>query len=1006
MASLKQPPVFNPDDGDSYQNWKADVEVWRLLSTDTKIKQGPAVYLSLHGDAREACRSIPASELAENAGIDKVLKALDSVFLKDETTRAFCAIRSFIDFRREGGQSYPKFLVEFNTRHREVMKYKLKFDDGILAYFLLAAANISEDHERLVRATSTLTFDDMKDKLQKVFGEFGGDKEGGTLPLKEDCLYTGYYRGRGRGYQQQGTFQPRGSFSRDQWGTFPQRGSGRGRGQSTRDNPYNQGGTQMRCHECESTKHFVSDCPHRSYQNAKMLVNLTLVTGDFTNNVMMVETLAKAILDTACTKTVAGQTWMNEYLSLLPTSKQDQVKSSKRSTNTLYRFGDGVETKSKYELELPINVCGKMLTISVDVVDSDIPLLLSRPTMTELGMILNTKNHTVEVDGHSYKLQFNPSGHYVIPVSEWTNEDCKIVLHMENLETYTKSEKRQKALKLHRQFAHASKERLLRLLKNGGCTDLEFMKAVEKCCEECQFCQKYRKPKPKPIVGLPKAEKFNEVVSMDLKEVEKGKIWILHLVDSCTRYTATALIKSKRKEVIVKKIFKIWLAYFGAPLKFHSDNGGEFANETFREMNEKMGIETSTTPAESPFSNGVVERNNAMLYETMMKTMEDQNCDMETALAWATCAKNSLQSTFGFSPNQLVLGRNVNLPSVESNDLPAQEPTTHSDLVRTNLNALHKSRENYIKAESSDRIKRALKHNIRTYSEVDFLPGEKVYFKRNKVKGWKGPAKVLGKESNFVLIRHGSAYYRCHPCHMKKVNEEHSESSIPQQVTQKQVGWKEPMVNRNNSSSSESSDEEFENGVETDTENGVETDTENGVETDTTNGVETDTTNGVETDTENGVETDTENGVETDTENGVETDDAVKLNDCSAKPTPNTVIQYALKDGTISKSRVLSTQPKRTGVNKQWVNVQVIGMDEPCSIKWDDILWWRMVKNTEKVLTLSAITECNQDIVDAKEKELQNLIENDVFEWVVDEGQKAISSRWVIHEKVAADGSK
>ena len=92
-----------------------------------------------------------------------------------------------------------------------------------------------------------------------------------------------------------------------------------------------------------------------------------------------------------------------------------------------------------------------------------------------------------------------------------------------------------------------------------------------------------------------------------------------------------------------------------------------------------------------------------------------------------------------------MLGGNVNLPSVESNDLPAQEPSTHSDLVRTNLNALHKSRENFIKAESSDRIKRALKHNIRTYSEVDFLPGEKVYYKRNKVKGWKGPAKVLGK---------------------------------------------------------------------------------------------------------------------------------------------------------------------------------------------------------------------------------------------------------------------
>ena len=61
---------------------------------------------------------------------------------------------------------------------------------------------------------------------------------------------------------------------------------------------------------------------------------------------------------------------------------------------------------------------------------------------------------------------------------------------------------------------------------------------------------------------------------MDLKEVEKGKLWILHLVDNATRYTAATLITSKKKEVIVKKIFQIWLAYFGSPEKFHSDCGG------------------------------------------------------------------------------------------------------------------------------------------------------------------------------------------------------------------------------------------------------------------------------------------------------------------------------------------------------------------------------------------------------------------------------------------------
>ena len=73
--------------------------------------------------------------------------------------------------------------------------------------------------------------------------------------------------------------------------------------------------------------------------------------------------------------------------------------------------------------------------------------------------------------------------------------------------------------------------------------------------------------------------------------------------------------------------------------RFHSDCGGEFANDVFQEMTEKFGIETSTTPGESPFSNDKVERGNAMLYETMMKTMEDVNCNMETALMWAVSAK-------------------------------------------------------------------------------------------------------------------------------------------------------------------------------------------------------------------------------------------------------------------------------------------------------------------------------------------------------------------------------
>ena len=45
-------------------------------------------------------------------------------------------------------------------------------------------------------------------------------------------------------------------------------------------------------------------------------------------------------------------------------------------------------------------------------------------------------------------------------------------------------------------------------------------------------------------------------------------------------------------------------------------------------MNNKLGIETSTTPGKSAFSNRVIERNNKVLYEAPMKTMEDAKCNM------------------------------------------------------------------------------------------------------------------------------------------------------------------------------------------------------------------------------------------------------------------------------------------------------------------------------------------------------------------------------------------
>ena len=148
------------------------------------------------------------------------------------------------------------------------------------------------------------------------------------------------------------------------------------------------------------------------------------------------------------------------------------------------------------------------------------------------------------------------------------------------------------------------------------------------------------------------------------------------------------------------------------------------------DMCAKLNIEVATTAGESPFSNGTIERHNKVLAEAMQKTLDDVKCELDMALASAVSAKNASQNRGGYSPNQLVFGRNVNMPTVLEDKLPALESNTSSDIIRKHLEALHSARKTFIQAESSERIRRALRHNVRTYADESFNNGDPVEEKK------------------------------------------------------------------------------------------------------------------------------------------------------------------------------------------------------------------------------------------------------------------------------------
>ena len=78
----------------------------------------------------------------------------------------------------------------------------------------------------------------------------------------------------------------------------------------------------------------------------------------------------------------------------------------------------------------------------------------------------------------------------------------------------------------------------------------------------------------------------------------------------------------------------------------------------------------------------------------------------------------------------------------------------------------------------------------------------------------------------------------------------------------------------------------------------------------------------------------------------------------------------------------------------------------PQSIDWSHVQSYRNALHTEQVALLSKHDELSQEIIDAKEKEIENLVENEVFQVVPNKNQVCISSRWVITEKLNCDGKK
>ena len=97
---------------------------------------------------------------------------------------------------------------------------------------------------------------------------------------------------------------------------------------------------------------------------------------DLLSHALLSETCCSAVLDSGASSTVCGRLWFNEYLKCL--SKEDTHEEVLlEESSKPFQFGNGKQFFSSTAAIIPANIGQHRVSIRINIIESNIPLLLS-----------------------------------------------------------------------------------------------------------------------------------------------------------------------------------------------------------------------------------------------------------------------------------------------------------------------------------------------------------------------------------------------------------------------------------------------------------------------------------------------------------------------------------------------------------------------------------------------------------------------------------------------------
>ena len=190
---------------------------------------------------------------------------------------------------------------------------------------------------------------------------------------------------------------------------------------------------------------------------------------------------------------------------------------------------------------------------------------------------------------------------------------------------------------------------------------------VKDYCCSCAECQKgsRRRMMRAPLQPLPTIQEPFKRVAVDivgpLQRTKRGYKYVLTLMDFCTRYPEAVPLRRTDASTVADALCEIF-ARMGLPDEILSDQGTNFMSTLLRKVMETLQVKQMKTSPYHPQTNGMLERFHATLKAMLRKTAEERR-EWDVFLPYVCFAfRDSVHSSTGFSPFQLLLGRDVRGP--------------------------------------------------------------------------------------------------------------------------------------------------------------------------------------------------------------------------------------------------------------------------------------------------------------------------------------------------------